>query len=209
MSNDHTIRDSAIKAKFLHRILERLGAISGEKSRHLEESDNEEEDLDLNAEAPKMERKASSIDEKNKTKAKRSGVGYSSKQGETFNVTAYLENKKQRNEQIKILVDICCNFFTSKEWSADREVLEIILESPLLPLLESAFRNGSWLDMAKEAPVYHSYMALTRSLASQENLVDCLVEIPKKYKPIQTEPIYKLLIKLNDLASIFLQCLTQ
>lgn len=93
-----------------------------------------------------------------KTKAKRSGVGYSSKQGETFNVTAYLENKKTRNDQIKILVDICCNFFTSKEWTADKEVLQIILESSLLPLLESAFRNGSWLDMAKEAPVYHSYM---------------------------------------------------
>lgn len=66
---------------------------------------------------------------------------------------------------------------------ADKEVMEIILESPLLPLLESAFRNGSWLDMAKEAPVYHSYMALTRSLAGQENLVGCLIEIDKKYKP--------------------------
>jgi hypothetical protein len=55
-------------------------------------------------------------------------------------------------------VDICCNFFTSNEWQADKEVLDIIFESPLLPLLESAFRNGSWLDMAKEASVYHSYM---------------------------------------------------
>jgi len=55
-------------------------------------------------------------------------------------------------------VDICYNFFTSNEWQADKEVLDIIFESPLLPLLESAFRNGSWLDMAKEASVYHSYM---------------------------------------------------
>jgi hypothetical protein len=73
-------------------------------------------------------------------------------------VTAYLENKQKRNEQIKILVDIVCNFFTSEEWQAEQELTESILLSPLLPLLESAFRNGSWLDMAKEAPLYHSYM---------------------------------------------------
>lgn len=35
---------------------------------------------------------------KDKVRQKRSGVGYSSKQGETFNVTQYLENKKQRND---------------------------------------------------------------------------------------------------------------
>jgi len=50
------------------------------------------------------------------------------------------------------------NFLTSKEWKADEEVLTIILESPLMPLLESSFRNGSWLDMAKESAVYHSFL---------------------------------------------------
>ena len=43
----------------------------------------------------------------------------------------------------------------------------------------------------------------------QENLVGCLIEIDKHYKPAQTSPIYQLLTKLNDLASIFLQCLNQ
>jgi 5-formyltetrahydrofolate cyclo-ligase len=76
-----------------------------------------------------------------------------------------LENSKQRNEQIKNLVDICGNFIGSKEWKATTEVAELILESALLPLLEQAFRNGSWLDMAKAAEVYASYLSLTRSLA--------------------------------------------
>jgi hypothetical protein len=165
-TNDFNIRQTAIKAGFLERILERLGAVSGEKPRIYEDSESEDEEDLKGGDLPSLEKKASSIEEKNKTRAKRSGVGYSSKQGETFNVNAYLENKKQRNDQIKILIDICCNFFTSDEWIADKEVMQIILESPLLPLLESAFRNGSWLDMAKEAPVYHSYMALTRALAS-------------------------------------------
>lgn len=97
-------------------------------------------------------------DEKNVEKRKRKGVGYSSKVGQTFNVTAYLENKKLRNDQIKNLVDICSNFINCRDWKPGEEVLNIVLESALLPLLESAFRNGSWLDMAKESEVYHSYL---------------------------------------------------
>ena len=96
--------------------------------------------------------------EKNTDKKKRKGVGYSSKQGQTFDVSAYLENTKQRNEQIRTLVDICSNFLGSREWEASDEVGDIILESALLPLLEQAFRNGSWLDMAKAAEVYASYL---------------------------------------------------
>jgi len=51
-------------------------------------------------------------------------------------VIAYLENTKQRNEQIKTLVDICSNFLGSKEWVASEEVAETLLCSALLPLLE-------------------------------------------------------------------------
>lgn len=90
------IRQTAVKAGFLDRILERLGAISGEKSRQYEESDEEEEIPEQNAE-PKLV-KNKSADDKNKVRSKRAGVGYSIKQGETFNVTAYLENKQKRNE---------------------------------------------------------------------------------------------------------------
>ena len=95
-----------------------------------------------------MQQSANNADRK-----KRKGVGYSSKVGQTFNVTLYLENKKLRNDQIKNLIDICSNFINCKEWKAGDEVLDIILESALLPLLESAFRNGSWLEMAKENEV--------------------------------------------------------
>lgn len=57
-------------------------------------------------------------------------------------------------------MDICSNFINCKGWKAGEEVLDIIFESALLPLLESSFRNGSWLDMAKEYEVYHSYLGM-------------------------------------------------
>ena len=154
VSKEASLRETAINSGLLPRILERLSAISGEKARIFEEK--EEEKLEeILGEEPKLS-KAESVDP-NKTKAARKGVGYSAKQGEIFNVGEYLENKKQRNDQIVILIDICTNLFDSEEWEASSEIVEQILKSALLPILESAFRNGSFLDMAKEAQVYHSY----------------------------------------------------
>jgi len=42
---------------------------------------------------------------------------------------------------------------------------DLILESALLPILESALRSGSLLEMAKETQLYHSYLDLIAELA--------------------------------------------
>lgn len=70
------IRQIAVEAGFLPRILERLGGIAGEKPRELEaeEIDSEEE-----IEQIVLERKKSNT--KNVDKKKRKGVGYSASQG--------------------------------------------------------------------------------------------------------------------------------
>ncbi len=93
LSKDSHIREQAVESGLLIRILERLGAISGEKARVFEEIPVvEEEKLD----APVLAKKDSY--DPNVTQKARKGVGYSAKQGELFNVNQYLENKKQRSE---------------------------------------------------------------------------------------------------------------
>ena len=159
MPDDANMRDQAIKCGLITRILERLSAVSGEKPREFEDTEEvKEEDME---ELP-LAKKQSSINEEKlfeaRTKKKRGGVGYSARQGERFDVGAYLENKKQRNEQIKVLIDICTGFFNSDEWTAPEDMIDDILESALLPILESAFRNGSILEISKEAETYHSYL---------------------------------------------------
>jgi hypothetical protein len=133
------------------------------------------------------------VTEKNVDKKKRKGVGYSSKVGQTFNVAQYLENKKQRNDQIKNLIDICSNFINCKEWKANDEVLNIFLESALLPLLESAFRNASWLDMAKESEVYHSYLGKQLILS---NVIKPLRE-PSVNKRISYRALFRLMLDIS------------
>jgi hypothetical protein len=42
---------------------------------------------------------------------------------------------------------------------------DLILESSLLPILESAMRSGSLLEMAKETELYNSYLDFIVQLA--------------------------------------------
>ena len=145
----------------LGRILERLSAVSGEKARVFEDDQPDAEAVELEEiELGKKQssNKAFEQDVATRAKAKRKGVGYSTKLGERFDVGAYLENKKQRSEQIRVLIDILSGFIDSDEWKASEEMLDELLESALLPILESALRNSSFLELSKEAELYHSYM---------------------------------------------------
>lgn len=120
VSRDAELREKALEGGLLPRILERLAAISGEKPRvHDYDADAEDEDEGVDATPDdKDSQQKSSAPEKNTEKKKRKGVGYSAKQGQTFDVSAYLQNAKLRNEQIKTLVDICSSFLGTTDWVA-------------------------------------------------------------------------------------------
>ena len=212
VSNGNVLREKAMECGLIPRILKRLAQISGEKPRKFVEKEEViEEEKDEEEEKKEEEDKVEIKPEAHKKPEikKKKGVGYSSKQGQTFDVNAYLENSKKRNEHIKTLVDILSAIFAVKEWTASKEITGMVLESALLPLLEQNFRNGSWLDMAKQADVYTAYLALARSFTDQEHLVSCLDKIDEAYEPIQRDSIYQLLEKLKGLAEVFLMCLDQ
>lgn len=57
--------------------------------------------------------------------------------------------------------------------------------------------------MVKDATLYHSCLALTRAFACQIQLVPCLKEIDKRYKPPQTAPIYSLLKRAKEQAASY------
>lgn len=134
--DDATLREQAISSGLITRILERLSIVSGEKPRTYEEPQIEPELEEIALEKQGSSNKAFEQDVATRAKAKRKGVGYSTKQGERFDVNAYIENKKLRNDQIKVLIDIVSGFVASKTWKAPTELLDEIMESALLPILE-------------------------------------------------------------------------
>ncbi len=198
ISNDSKMREQAFDNGLIDRILERIGTLTGEKGRKWEEKTEEEE---------KVVKKEAKKEQKNIDKKKRKGVGYTTNVGEVWKVQEYFESKKSKNEQIKIMVDILASFVSAKDWKPSKDLLELFAESPLLMLVENAFRSGSLLEMSKESSIYFSYFDLVRAFASQRKLVPLLLELDTHYKPPQVEPVYMLLKKLDSLSTIFVTCL--
>lgn len=125
-----------------------------------------------------------------------------------WNVSEYIDSKKMRNEQLIAMVDILHNFINVKKWDPPQKVIEEFCGSALLPLLEAAFRSASLLEMGKELSLNQAYLKVTRALASQKTLLQCLMDLDQHWQPPQKDSIYSLLTNLKELAQIFLNCLT-
>ena len=54
-----------------------------------------------------------------------------------------------------------------------------------------------------------SYLGFVQEIANHPTLIALVLDIGDDYEPRQKEPVYKLLNKLNDLGSIFLNCLNE
>jgi|LauGreDrversion4_2_1035121.scaffolds.fasta_scaffold26859_7 hypothetical protein len=146
---------------------------------------------------------------KEKKDNKRKGVGYTAGVGTTWNVAEYLKSKEAKSSQTANIVNILRNIIRSKDWKAPAAVKDLLLESALLPTLEAAFRSGSLLDMAKEYDLNIAYLDFAEELAQHETLIDLLLDIGDLYVPRQHASVESLLIKLNDLGTIFLNCLPE
>ena len=89
------------------------------------------------------------------------------------------------------------------------KLMNIFLESPILPCLESAYRGGTLLELSKEEELYMTYLKMTIIISKNHELIPLLLDISKDYKPIQTKSVYTLLSNLYDSAKIFMSCLKQ
>lgn len=129
--------------------------------------------------------------------------------GVAWNVSEYLKSKEAKSSQAANIVNILKHMIKSKDWVAPPEIKSMLLESALLPTLEAALRSGSLLEMAKEYELNMAYLGFVQEIASHPTLIDLVLDIGEEYEPRQKEPIYQLLSKINDLATIFLSCLTE
>jgi len=200
VSNDAKMREEAFDNGLIDRILERIGTLTGEKGRKWVENDEKDEVAQKNEDKKKAQK---TIDKK-----KRKGIGYTTNVGEVWKVQEYFESNKAKNQQLKIMIDILASFISTKDWKPSKDLQELFAGSPLLTLIENAFRSGSLVEMSKDSIIYFSYFDLIKAFAAQKKLVPLLLELNPCYKPTQIEPVYILLKKLNDLSNIFMTCLS-
>ena len=91
------------------------------------------------------------------------GVGYTTEVGEIWDVNAYLKLKETKNASlIKVfkIIYIFLDMLTKSETQQSDETYmrDVIIESAVLPTIESALRSGSLLEMAKELNLYETYL---------------------------------------------------
>jgi len=211
----------AIESNKFKNILDIIGVISKEKSRKWCDNPEEEEEEKKDAAPQVSESPTKKPEAEEKKKGKKKGVGYGSdyvggmfqphnpnKKDDQWNVNKFVEKKKLKNEQIMSLINVLASIFETKDWEPPQNVLKMICESALLPLLEAAFRNGSLVDMGKESDLYFSYLRLVKAISTHKNLIPCLLELDRHYQPKQRDSVYQLLSHMNDISKIFINCLS-
>jgi hypothetical protein len=97
-----------------------------------------------------------------------------------------VDKKRIRGEQLQSLLEIVGNFFDFS-WKLgvglSERLKSMVLESSLLPLLESAFRSASLLEMSKESELNQCYLRLARVVSGHRSLVPLLMPLPENYVP--------------------------
>jgi len=158
-----------IKTNKFSKILEALAVITKEKARRWVDNPEEEDKRDSVQTSPVKVEDTTGGDKKKPLKKK--GVGYgtdyggagnfpgSKTQGSDWNVNQFVEKRKMKNDQIVALINVLASIFETKGWEPPSDVLRMVCESALLPILESAFRNGSLVDMGKESDLFFAYLS--------------------------------------------------
>jgi len=154
------LRYIAIEKEIFKNILEKLEVLTREKPRKLlSDSQIETKDDDNQLKANQTNKPA---DDKKSKK----GVGYGSDHtgdNKSWDVNTYLENKKVNSEQIAAIIKLLANFFNTKELKINKMLNKLILESVILPVLESAYRGGTLLELAKQDTLYYAYLGINNN----------------------------------------------
>jgi hypothetical protein len=101
------------------------------------------------------------------------------------------------------------NFLNTKDWKVPPSLIDEIMCSCLLPLVESMLRAGTLLEISKDPQNFKCVLRVTEMLSSHRALIPCLMDLPKNYQPSQSESIFSLLKALENTSRIFIACLGQ
>ncbi len=138
------------------------------------------------------------------------GVGYGSNythDNREWNVNEYLERKKHKSFLNLSILKFLTGFFNFNNFSQVENIAKVILESCLLPCIESELRGGVLSELVSKTDLFLQYLELIKMISRNSYLYNLLLKISPDYKPVQTQSIFDLLNNLKDTANIFLNCL--
>ena len=192
-------------SEFFEVILEKLSHITKEAVRVVKDEVLEEEREKEITNLPVSLTKIKS--EEKKRKKRGTGYGADNQNNSKWSASEWLETRKNVSQETLRVINIIASFLDCEIPLKDSILSDIIKESCLLPILESALRSGSLLDISKDSELFKCYLQIVKLIAKHPSTIECVLDLDKRYKPEQSESIYSLLGKLNGTATIFSECL--
>jgi hypothetical protein len=149
--------DSCLANGTFKKLFDRLAQLTGEKPRSKKIpvpeyiASSEQVEIKLTS-SPKKQAPDTST-----KPVEKKGVGYTTGNGKVWDVDEYLAQVEAKNHQISKIIGIVKHTLKN---SNSEDLKALVLESAILPILESALRSCSLLEMAKETNLYNSYLDL-------------------------------------------------
>ena len=115
--------------------------------------------------------------------AKGTGYGTNSDEKNDFNLTAYVRETVLTGKKVTQLLEVVAFMLagvtlvpTGAEMPAfQKEINEVILASPLRPVLESYLRNDSLLEMSRSLALYQVLFRIAQLLTTQDNFLPLII----------------------------------
>lgn len=204
---------TCIDSGVFSEIINILGKVTNEFKREnvskAEESEESDEELQVLTSAG-IQQKAQSEAKRFK---KKTAEAHAFSGSTSWDIQGYLKSKEDKGKQtIKVLaimeavVHICQDdkqeyddepLLSTKD---EKKVVDLFLQSALLPVLEAALRAGTILEMAKSLDLYLAYLSLVEAIAHKQNLICLLLDIGDNYQPRQQDSLSSLLKQAADMA---------
>ena len=202
-NNNEQLRNFVIENGIFTYILKRLGTLTKEKGRIYKPGKEEEEKSPI---SKKTNDHFSLFTYSGINK----GVGYGSnyiKDNKEWNVDEYLKKKSHKSFLNLSILKFLTGFFNYNISSKLNEIAKLIIESCLLPCIESELRGGVLSELINKFDLFIQYLYLITMFSRNSYLYQLLLKINPDYKPIQTQSIFELLSKLKETGEIFLNCI--
>lgn len=138
---------------------------------------------------------------KNDDKYWKSGVGYGYNGRNDWDINAYVQAEREKNNNIAILLE---NILTEiKKNSNEDYFLNIIEGSSLIPVIESYLKGSTILEMSKHICIYETIINIIKEFTN-DNLIHLMDSLSN-----QKESLYEIIESLSNEVQVFINTITK
>lgn len=117
------------------------------------------------------------------------------------------DRKKKYQEVIMQAIGDLIKHMLKNQGNSAAEIHLVVMQSPLLPVLEGMLRSGSVVEMAKNNQFNKSCLEVIEAFSGYEDTLALVEPIGPDFEPSQLQSVSVLLEAITTTADVFLSCI--